>query len=646
MEGKTMANGRIGDRASSGRRKVGWIALALSLVGAGGSAAENPDPLLEAVRSGNLAAATQLVAGGFDVTRSGGDGMTALHWAAEMDDAAMTQLLLQAGASVEATTRIGHYTPLHVASKRGATEVVRLLLGAGADSRAVSSNTQVTPLHLAAASAADPALVRLLIEGGAVIDARESSSGQTPLMFAAGSGRNAAVKVLLDAGADPSLVTRVVDVRSQIAREEEARFAFQTALKTFQQEDGGDLDWKPSPAQVEAAIRAEREAFLSESNVDQGTPRRVSIREALVGRTGGLTALLHAVREGHTGAAIALLDGGAEIDQVSAGDATSPLLKATLNGHWDLALLLIERGANPNLVASTDGASPLFATLQTHWAAQSLYPQPRSHDRQQAEYMEVLGALLRAGADPNIQLQSHLWYWEYGFTRIGMDIGGATPFWRAAFAQDLEAMRLLAQYGADSDLPTKLPPVELRETRQLDGRAQEDSGLPPVPAGAPNAYPIHVAAGGGYTGLGAWTVRAVPDGFLPAVKFLVDELGADVNAVDWWGFTPLHYAASRGDNEMILYLVEKGADVTALTRLGQSPVDLTRGGQGGFFTRRAFPGAQALLESLGSPHVCLNVHFVGTGDTCHAAGTTSFEDLYGFPRTPLIERGKKFDRDL
>jgi ankyrin repeat protein len=37
----------------------------------------------------------------------------------------------------------------------------------------------------------------------------------------------------------------------------------------------------------------------------------------------------------------------------------------------------------------------------------------------------------------------------------------------------------------------------------------------------------------------------------------VEELGAEVNARDANGYTPLHHAAARGDNEMILYLVSR-----------------------------------------------------------------------------------------
>ncbi len=85
----------------------------------------------------------------------------------------------------------------------------------------------------------------------------------------------------------------------------------------------------------------------------------------LVGDYGGLTALLHAVREGHVETVLALLEGGADINQMSAGDHTSPLLIATINGHFDLAVLLLERGGDPRL-SSAAGATPLYAALNIH----------------------------------------------------------------------------------------------------------------------------------------------------------------------------------------------------------------------------------------------------------------------------------------
>jgi ankyrin repeat protein len=81
------------------------------------------------------------------------------------------------------------------------------------------------------------------------------------------------------------------------------------------------------------------------------------------------------------------------------------------------------------------------------------------------------------------------------------------------------------------------------------------------------------------------------------VQYLVEELGADVNARDANGFSPLHWAASRGDNEVIHYLVSKGADATVVSRSGQTTADMANGP-----VQRIspFPETIELLESLGS----------------------------------------------
>ena len=116
--------------------------------------------------------------------------------------------------------------------------------------------------------------------------------------------------------------------------------------------------------------------------------------------------------------------------------------------------------------------------------------------------------------------------------------------------------------------------------------------------GGPFVYPVHAAAGAGYGQyFMAHAHRHVPDNWLPAVRFLVEECGADVNARDANGYTPLHHAASRGDNELIDYLMQKGADVMVVSRKGQTTADMANGP-----TQRVwpFPDTIALLVSLGA----------------------------------------------
>jgi hypothetical protein len=171
-------------------------------------------------------------------------------------------------------------------------------------------------------------------------------------------------------------------------------------------------------------------------------------------------------------------------------------------------------------------------------------------------------------------------------------------------------MKLLLAHGADPNVPTLRPPERRRradpDEDEEDGPKEDASGLAPVPFGGPGVWPIHAAAGVGYgEGYAANAHRHVPDGWMPALRFLVEELGADVNARDFNGYTPLHHAAARGDDEMILYLVEKGADVMAVSRKGQTTADMANGP---VQRVQPFPATVALLEKLGSKnnHKCLS----------------------------------------
>ena len=262
---------------------------------------------------------------------------------------------------------------------------------------------------------------------------------------------------------------------------------------------------------------------------------------------------------------------------------------ALINGQYDLALALLKRGADPNL-ANDDGVTPLFATLNNEWALRTWYPQPTAGGQQRASYLEVLETLLKGGADPNRRTTSHIWYAAYNTGRMGVDFAGATPFWRAAYSLDVEAMRLLVKYGADPSIPT----MTYGSTR----RPNDPSGMDAVPNGGPNVPAFHAASGVGYgTSRVAQQHRHVPDGWMPAAKYFIEELGVNVNVRDADGFTALHHAAARGDNDVIKYLISKGADPMAVNRAGQTTVDMANSPEQ---RTQPFPETIALLESLGA----------------------------------------------
>ena len=129
------------------------------------------------------------------------------------------------------------------------------------------------------------------------------------------------------------------------------------------------------------------------------------------------------------------------------------------------------------------------------------------------------------------------------------------------------------------------------------GADTDPSGLPPYEEGGPGVYPVHAASGVGYgEGFAGNAHRHAPDAWMAAVKYLLS-IGADVNARDHNGYSAIHNAASRGDDEMILYLVQAGGDATAVSRRGQTTADMANGP-----VQRVspFPETVALLESLGS----------------------------------------------
>lgn len=642
---------------------LGALLATLLLTGAA-----TDSPVADAAERGDADAVIALLRQGADVNAAQGDGMTALHWSAMKNDAEMAAVLLYAGASPEATTRLGGYTPLHLASRLGQADAIAALTEQGANVSA-KTTTGAMPLHFAAGSG-DVGSITTLLERGAEVDGREGVYEQTPLMWATAQNRLDAMRTLLDAGADVNATTTVVDYgaisaldgpdrqrRNQVllarvqatraeSAEREAREAAaapsaetEPAAAPVAEEPAAEEPAAEEPAAEEPAaeepvedepdaeepadeepvtedapaepasedrLEAARRA-LAESRQQQAQVGPVAAEEApsaepeplgyadLVGTEGGLTALHYASRDGHFEAAELLLSRGADVNKVS-GDGTSPLLMATINGNYDLAIRYLGEGADPNM-ESEDGAAPLFATLNNRWAPKALFPQPTAFKQQQTDYLEMMTALIDAGADVNQRTKRHIWYTSFNFDLLGVDFMGATPFWRAAYALDVPAMKLLVAHGADTTVPTQKP-----ASRRFRGGAQADgddpSGLPPVPNGGPAVYPIHAAAGVGYgEGFAANAHRHAPDAWVSAMRYLVEELGADVNDRDHNGYSPLHHAAARGDNELIEYLVGQGADVTVVSRRGQTTVDMANGP-----VQRItpFPRTIELLESLGA----------------------------------------------
>jgi len=208
-------------------------------------AAPSSSPVADAASKGDRDAVRTLLKQGADVSAAKGDGMTALHFAADRGDVAMTEMLVYAGANVAAVTRIGHYTPLHLASRAGNAAVAQALVKAGADVSARTTTSGVTPLHLAALSG-NREVVTLLLDKGANPNLQLKrrppyrdvpqdrggdailAQGATPLLRAARAGDAPFVKLLLEhkalvdlpskEGVTPLMAAAGVDFGTRVTR--------------------------------------------------------------------------------------------------------------------------------------------------------------------------------------------------------------------------------------------------------------------------------------------------------------------------------------------------------------------------------------------------------------------------------------------
>ena len=462
-----------------------------------------------------------------DVNAAQGDGMTALHWAAFKDDLEMAKLLLTAGANVKAPTRIGAITPLYMACITGDATMIQAFLNAGADANAANTVNGTTAL-MTAAQSGSPEAVKILLDHGANVNAKETGHGQTALMFAAAANRGAVIRVLASHGAAAGVTTKVEPLEAETL-----------------DDNGNPLPKKDGTAGQGGTITGGNTVM------------------------GGMTALLFAARDGQMDAIRALVETGANINQVSGGDGSSPIVLAISNAHYEAGKYLADHGANPNL-SNMDGLTALYAAIDAQYAPLSWAPVAVTA-QEKVSHLELMKDLLDHGADPNARLKKKLWYRPTSHDHAWTNPVGATPFWRAAYADDIEAMHLLIERGADPKISTTI-----------------------------GVTPLMAASGVGWAPGNFSQTSPEPGAWLTAVKYCV-ELGLDVNAVDGQGYTALHGATYRGDNQTIQFLVEKGAKLDVRAKNGWVVTDMATGLIDLGSLPVSHPDTVALLEKLGAP---------------------------------------------
>jgi ankyrin repeat protein len=450
------------------------------------------DTLPDIVSAGNRVAAIQLISSGADVNQLSVDGTSALHWAAYLQDQELLEMLLAGGADPDLANDYGA-TPMTVAAEHGDYGIMKALVDAGGDIE--SPNREGQTLLMVVARTGNTQTARLLLDKGARVDTRELWGEQTALMWASSQMHPEMVSLLIEKGAD-------VDARSR------------------------DNDW---PRWITSE------------------PRNKPLDP------GGYTPLLYAAREGCIGCIEALLDGGADINKPDLWGQT-PLLMATLNMHWDAAAVLMDRGAD---IKRWDwwGRTALYNAIDLHIPPSSSRGDLPPTDTLTA--LDIARRLLENGAYVDMRLKKDPPFragGDRGYTDGTPDSrvlnAGATALHKAAKEGDIEAVKLLLEFGARVDIPNYVydvtPMLSAAGVWHIYGIFME--------------YPI---SGEFKTGAEAAEI----------MKLLLDA-GASIQDVAANGQNVAHGAAKAGWNEAVQLAFDEGVDINTPDVGGLTPKDL------------------------------------------------------------------------
>jgi uncharacterized protein len=446
---------------------------------------------------------------------------------------------------------------LHWAVRVDDLETARLLIQAGADVK-FADRYDVTPLRLACLNG-NAAMIKLLLDAGADFNAADPT-GETALMTAAAVGDLESVKLLVERGAN-------VEAREPGFQQTALMFAVranQPHIVEFLISRKADVNTRtrigPTPNWFKPNSSA---AFGHGIGINRGG---LPDRGSRIPIQGGMTPLLYAARDGRLDIARMLVGAGADVNQTDANLIT-PLVSAINNNQTAVARYLIDQGADFN-AQDWYGRGPLWSAVELR--NMDIHNATFAHDVDRDGALELIKILLQRGANPNAQTREVPPTRRHVLPTTGslswVDFTGQTPFITAALSGDVTVMRLLLQYGADPHIKTHQGSTALMAAAGINWQFFQ-------------------------------TFDEGPDKLLEAVKLCV-ELGQDVNATNSMGLTAIMGAANRGSDDIIQYLVEKGARLDIKDKEGRTALNWAEGVFLATIPQKPKPSSMELINKL------------------------------------------------
>ena len=181
--------------------------------------------------------------------------------------------------------------------------------------------------------------------------------------------------------------------------------------------------------------------------------------------TGGFTALMLAARNGDEAMVRRLVAGGANLNLKNGDDASATMI-AIYNDRFDVAATLVELGSDVN-----DGS--LYVAVEMRDATTDQFAFDGSRRRpdhpNKLTALDLMKLLLERGADPNKPFAGQF----HSTSMPNSDRFDNTPFFRAAVAADVEALKVMIAHGADLEqTPPVAPPAPREQKPATAGRAR------------------------------------------------------------------------------------------------------------------------------------------------------------------------------